>query len=290
MELRQLRYFLAVATEANVTAASRRLNVSQPPLTRQIRQLETELGVDLFTRSSRGVQLTGAGAALLEDATRLVELADRASDNCIAASRGEIGRLDIGYFGSTIQSIVPAAVRTLQTAAPNVSVKLHRLSKADQAIQLRDRRIGIGFARYYRAEADLELRRVGEEAIYLATREDHPALGAETLTNLDVLSGARLILFPRGDRPSFADFVIDLLARSGVKVETSEGVEDVFAALALTSISDAVCFVPASVALLSWPQVRFSLVDTAEAVVPVHCLYLRHGRARVVDAFLQTMA
>nr|WP_232355766.1 LysR family transcriptional regulator [Burkholderia sp. M701] len=111
MEFRQLRYFVAAAEEGNVGAAARRLHISQPPVTRQIQALEQHLGVLLFERGARGVRLTPAGAAFLEDARRMLELGRTSVDRSRAASRGEIGQPDVGYLGTAIYQTVPACSR-----------------------------------------------------------------------------------------------------------------------------------------------------------------------------------
>ena len=124
MEFRQLRYFVAVAEEGNLTAAARKLHVSQPPITRQIKQLEDELGVELLVRSSKGVQVTEAGKLFLVEAKRLLDISHTAIEKSRAAQAGELGRLDIGYFGATIYTVVPQLVRTFMTARPHISVRV----------------------------------------------------------------------------------------------------------------------------------------------------------------------
>lgn len=289
MEFRQLRYFVAVAEEANVTAAARRLNVSQPPLTRQIRQLEEDLGVTLLTRSSKGVQLTDAGKTFLAEARRMIALADAARERSQAADRGEIGHLDIGYFGSTIYSIVPSAIRRFMEAMPNVSVRIHRLSKADQLSQLRDGRLGIGFARHYRLQPDVESLCLGQEHLYIAS----PGVlsskqNGKTLT-LKSLDRMPLIVFPQSGRPSFADQVLEMLSRNEIVPSAIETAEDVFVALAMTMTSQAYCVVPESVAALNWPELVFAPIAEVGAISPINCIVLKHNRPPVVDAFLATL-
>ncbi len=102
MELRQIRYFIAVAEENSFSEASRRLFVSQPPISRQVRRLEEELGVRLFERNQKGVELTAAGAAFLEEARQILTHTRLAAERSQAAGQGQIGKLEIGYFGSPI--------------------------------------------------------------------------------------------------------------------------------------------------------------------------------------------
>ncbi|ENY82839.1 LysR substrate-binding domain-containing protein [Sphingopyxis sp. MC1] len=286
MEFRQLRYFLAVAEEANLTAASRRLHVSQPPITRQIRQLEQELGVTLFLRSSKGVTLTSAGASFLAEARRLVTLSQNAIERCRAADRGEIGHLDVGYFGSTIHTVVPTSIRRFMERYPEVAVRIHRAGKAEQIARLRDGRLGIGFARFFPLEPDLASVRLADEPLWLAEAVNKQVAKDPTPCPIADLDGRPIILFPQGDRPSFADHVLALLSSNDVSPSDITMAEDVFVALAMTMVSGALCVVPESVARLQWPELSFRPIGAAEASAPVSCLFLKAQRSPVVDAFL----
>lgn len=286
MEFRQLRYFLAVAEEANLTAASRRLHVSQPPITRQIRQLEEELGVILFLRSSKGVTLTPAGASFLAEARRLVALSQNAIDRCRAADRGEIGHLDVGYFGSTIHTVVPTTIRRFMDRYPEVAVRIHRAGKAEQIARLRDGRLGIGFARFFPIEPDLASVRLADEPLWLAQASNKRVAEPATPCSIAELDGRPMVLFPQGDRPSFADHVLALLSSNAVSPSDITMAEDVFVALTMTMVSGALCVVPESVARLQWPELSFRPIGGAEASAPVSCLFLKARRSPVVDAFL----
>lgn len=286
MEFRQLRYFVAVADEANLTAASRKLHVSQPPVTRQIKQLEMELGVTLLKRSSKGVQLTAAGQTFLAEARRLLELSSIAAENCKAAEAGEIGHLDVGYFGSTIYTVIPRSLRDFRAQQPRVSVRIERASKEEQISRLRDGRLGVGFARYYSVEPDLEAICLCEERLFLATPSK-----SDCGTTIDQISKKKstLIVFPQVGRPSFADEVLKLIGALNCQPGMIEAAEDVFAALAMVLIDDAVCIVPESVAQLRWPDLIFTPIEHEMAISPVNCIYLKHGRPAVVDVFLNSI-
>lgn len=287
MEFRQLRYFVAVAEEANLTAASRRLHVSQPPVTRQIRQLEDELGVTLFVRSSKGVALTPAGVSFLAEARRLVALSQNAIDRCRAADRGEIGNLDVGYFGSTIHTVVPTTIRRFRDRYPEVAVRIHRAGKAEQIAKLRDGRLGVGFARFFPLEPDLASVRLADEPLWLAAAENRGDVASADRCSIKEIEGRPLILFPQGDRPSFADHVLALLSSYEVSPSDITMAEDVFVALAMTMVSGALCIVPESVARLKWPQLEFRPIADEGASAPVSCLFLKARRSPVVDAFLE---
>ena len=289
MEFRQLRYLVAVAEEGNLTAAARRLHVSQPPITRQIRQLEEELRVELLVRSSKGVQLTEAGKLFFVEAKRLLNISHAAVEKSRAAQAGDVGRLDIGYFGSTIYTVVPQLVRNFLKTRPNITVRIQRAGKEEQVARLRDGQLGIGFARYYSVEQDIQTIRVGEERLYVAERLDAELTGA-VADGIKKVGGRSLIVFPQQGRPGFADEVLRFLMTVGVQPSAMDSAEDVFAALAMVLVSDSLCIVPESVAKLAWPGIQFSPIAHAAAVSPISCIFLREGRPPVVNAFLANLA
>jgi DNA-binding transcriptional LysR family regulator len=289
VEFRQLRYFVAVAEEGNLTAAARRLHVSQPPITRQIRQLEEELRVELLVRSSKGVLLTEAGKLFFTEAKRLLNISHAAIEKSRAAQAGEVGRLDVGYFGSTIYTVVPQLVRNFLKSRPNIAVKIQRASKDEQVARLRDGQLGVGFARYYSVEQDIQTIRVSEERLYIAERVDG-VLPKAAASGVEKIGGRSLIVFPQLGRPSFADEVLRFLMTIQIQPSMTDSAEDVFAALAMVLVSDSLCIVPESVANLTWPGIKFSPIAHPAAVSPVSCIFLREGRPPVVDAFLSSLA
>src|ERR1041385_5494098 len=136
MEFRHLRYFVAVAEEENVTRAAERLHVSQPPLSRQIRDLEEELGVQLFERSAKAVRLTDAGRVFLNEARSVLDRVDEATRAVKAISSRASGELHLGYAPSLAVDILPRALRQFQSEMPGVRVMLHDLSTDRKSTRL----------------------------------------------------------------------------------------------------------------------------------------------------------
>lgn len=148
MELRHLRYFLAVAEERNVTRAAERLGIGQPPLSQQIHALEDELGVRLFRRTGHGVVLTEAGEAFAADAKRLVDDARLAVEKAQSAGRGEIGQLNIGFTGSAaFNPVVSKLIRSYRQAYPNVMLTLTEGNTAQLLAHLDAGRVDVAFVR-----------------------------------------------------------------------------------------------------------------------------------------------
>ena len=147
MELRQLHYFITVAEELHFGRAAKRLQMTQPPLSQQIQQLENELGVPLFKRTKRHVELTKAGATFLEGVTRTFEQLNQTIDSTQRAQRGEIGKLEVGFVGSATYDILPPLIREYQNQYPNVELKLQELSTPNQIDELDHQKLDIGFVR-----------------------------------------------------------------------------------------------------------------------------------------------
>lgn len=289
MELRQIRYFVAVAEEQNFGAAARRLHISQPPISRQIQQLEAELQVTLFNRTRKGVELTAAGTSFLEDARRILSDTKRASERTRAAHRGEIGQLEVAFFGSTVYRIVPELLRRFSAQVPEASISLKRMDKTRQADALREGRIHVGFGRFYPPEPDFTQVRVTNERIFLATAVPALAKRKKPLPLTD-LAQRPLVLFPHRGRPSFADEVMAALKRAGIEPRVVDEAEDVTSALALTAMGRGSCLVPESVATLNWPDVHFIRLSGPVPDCPVQCIYRTEDPAPILQAFLDVLA
>lgn len=288
MEFRQLRYFIAAAEEGNIGAAARRLNVSQPPVSRQILALEEELGEVLLTRTQKGVQMTAAGETFVEDARRILAQAAQSRARCRAAGRGEIGTLDVGYFGSVIYQVLPEALKRFLAAVPDARITVTQMNKQRLTEALRLGRLHICFGRYFASEPDLVIEKIRDETLYVASAENRPTPPDRPI-DLEQMSQREFILFPSGDRPSFADEVVGLLTRAGIQPRISHIAEDASAALALTAISLGVCVVPASLAAIRWPGVKFTPLANGFAGSPIVATYLAGPQPPILQRFLTSL-
>ncbi len=287
MELRQIRYFVAVAEAGNLGAAARKLHISQPPITRQIHKLEQEIGGALFVRTPKGVDLTDAGQVFLVEARSILAKTGLAIDRSRSAHLGEIGSLDVGFMGSPIYSTVPRILRYFRTRSPRVSISLHRMTKQHQVDALRDGRLHVGFARYYPNEPDLVSMLVEVEKPMIAISGRSEPAGATM--RLGDLQDQPLILFPTADRPNFADAVLDYFKRLGQKPRVGHTAEDLTSALALTAAGLGYCLVPATTAAMTWPGIQFLSIARAKATIPVHCIYCAERQSPVLRSFLEAL-
>lgn len=209
MELRHLRYFLAVAEELNFTRAALRLHIAQPPLSQQIQALEAELGLQLFERKKRPLQLTAAGQVLLTE-TRLVFAAvERAIISTKRASRGEIGRLVMGANSSIANSVLPDILRVFRSRFPDVELVLRELTSFGQVQELLSCGIDVGFDRLpneYENDTALSFMPILQESLIIALPEQHP-LAAQAQIPLSALADEPFVLPPPDLVPSYTQII-----------------------------------------------------------------------------------
>ena len=245
MDLRHLKYFLAVAEELNIGRAAQRLHISQPPLTRQIKALEDELGVQLFVRTAKGVELTQAGEMFKEEASHIRMLVEAGIDRVQRAGEGKLGRLDVAIFGTGIYDIIPKLLQDFRQRLPGVNVVLHTLNKAEQVEALRQRRVTVAFNRMTHPLPDIGRELVATERLYAVLPADHP-LAAQAEVTLEALGDQPHVVFPSVGRPNFIDRVIDLYKRRGLDVPVSQEVGDAMTGIALVARGFGVTLIPES--------------------------------------------
>ncbi len=286
MDLKQMRYFLAVAEERNFTRAAERLHIAQPPLTRQIQALEEDVGAPLFVRTSKGVALTEAGQALLAEVPNLLALAQRAKERAVLASEGQSGRLDIGIFGSAVLDLIPRILARFHADRPEVKIVLHNLTKNEQIAALRERRIGVGFNRLVPPEDDLVVEEVLRESMTVALPARHP-LASRAEISIPDLSDSPLILYPRLPIAGLAQQVMQAFHREKAVLRIEQEVEDVLTAIALVAGGFGACVTTASTASLRLPGVVYRpLVSKHLREIELSCLYRRSDESPVLAAFV----
>lgn len=290
MEFRHLRYFVAVAEEQHIGRAAQRLSISQPPLTRQIHQLEDQLGVKLFNRTPRGMELTDAGVLFLDEARNVLAVAERATQRVKRAGQGKLGRLDIGVFGSGILDTIPKLLLRFTSTYPDVQVSIHNMDKAEQINALQQRRINIAFNRLMPGIEGLETVCVKREPLLLAVNQTSP-LASQPSVPFNVLADLPLILFPAGNRPNFVDQVLNCCSERGIRPELNQIVGELVTAVALVASGFGVSLVPQSAITLSLPGVRYiPFSDNAEDLsVDLSCVYRQNDSNPIVRAFLDEL-
>ncbi|MHC5932972.1 LysR family transcriptional regulator [Nostoc sp.] len=245
MELRHLRYFVTLAEELHFGRAAERLHIAQPPLSQQIRQLEKELGFELFHRTKRNVQLTEAGQVFLGEVQQIMRQLQQAIEVGRQTSRGEIGQLVVGFVSSAAYNILPTILRTFRSSVPGVSIELHELTTDQQLEWLREGRMDVGFLRPPVEENRFSCETIFQEPLMVALPEAH-LLASQSNVCLTSLANEPFILFPRILAPGLYDLIISLCQQAGFSPKVAQEAIQMQTIVSLVAAEMGVAIVPAS--------------------------------------------
>jgi len=268
MELRHLRYFCVVAEELNFTCAAERLHMSQPPLSRQIKQLEQEVGTELFERNSRGLQLTPSGIFFQQHAIQILEKVEVTIEATRHMARNKRQLFGIGFVPSVFYGQLPMLVRDLRQM-DNVELSLAELTTVQQIQALKAGRIDMGFGRIRIDDPDVEQEILFDEPIIAALPSGHPLEG--TAPSCAELACYPLILFPAKPRPSLADMVLGIFRRRGLKVQVVQEANEVQTALSLVASGIGITLVPEQVKRVQRDGITYVPLADSSITSPVIC-------------------
>ncbi|HEY9856114.1 MAG TPA: LysR substrate-binding domain-containing protein [Stenomitos sp.] len=294
MELRHLRYFLAVAEELHFGRAAERLNMAQPPLSKQIRDLEQELGIGLFRRTKRHVALTAAGSTLQVELQRMFAQLDHAVLSAQRASRGEIGRLRLGFVSSAAYHVLPAISRAFRAAYPDVVLELHEQTADFRPESLLEGTLDIGLYRVdlppYRPALDSGLRTmtVLREPLVVAMADSHRLAGRGPV-DLAQLAADPWILIPAQIYPGFHAQILRLCRTAGFTPRVAQEAFLIQTIVGLVAAGIGVAIVPGSLRQLCWPGVAMEPIRSPEALSDLVALWRQDEDSPVVSAFLRTL-
>jgi DNA-binding transcriptional LysR family regulator len=250
-ELWQLRYFIAVAERLHFGRAAEALHISQPPLSRAIRALEERLGVALFVRSRRRVELTAEGVRLLEEARRLIGQLERAVQELRGMAAGEQGRLRVGFVSLADYGVLPGLLKSYKSAHPRVALGLREMLSPEQATALAAGELDFGLLLPpVSGEAGLEHLVVQRERFVAALPSRHRLARAEGRIAMSELGGEPFVMVPREIAPRLYDIVRGLAARAGIALNVAQEAIQMQTVVSLVSSGLGVAVVPASVANL----------------------------------------
>lgn len=250
MELRHLRYFRAVADFGSVTAAARRLHVSQSSISEQIGDLEEELGCALLDRTGRQVRLTPQGQVFLEEARRTLEAAQRAVDLTRRSVKGEYGTLSIGFFIWGASGFFPRIIREFRKLRPGIRLSLMEMHANDQIAALEEGRIDVGLTRPLQPPLDRVLRSelLYRDPVVVAMRPDHPL--ARRTVKVEALAGERLVLADRRSNTAFFDGIVSMCAAKGFSPQVANTSATWSGVLTLVEAGEGIALVPSGVKTL----------------------------------------
>jgi len=288
MELRHLRYFIAVAEGLHFGRAAERLCIAQPPLSQQIQQLERELGFRLFDRTQRHVELTSAGQLMLEEAREVLSGLERAAAAGRRVARGEVGWIGIGFVGTATYEFLPAALSAFRALHPEVELVLRELVSARQVQALRDRRIHVGLARPGIVEKGIVSVPLYQEPLVAALPARHPLAQQERLT-LAVLAEEPFILFPRYPKPSYADLLIALCEEAGFSPQVAQEAAEIHTAISLVAAGLGVTLVPASVQSAHRDGIAYRAFEDPQPTTELTAIHRTGETSPIVSAFLNSV-
>ncbi|HYG67057.1 MAG TPA: LysR substrate-binding domain-containing protein [Anaeromyxobacteraceae bacterium] len=287
MELRHLRYFLAVADELHFGRAAARLGVAQPPLSHQIRQLERELGFELFVRTSRRVQLTDAGRAFRDEARAILARLGDATAAARRVAEGEAGALAVGFVASATYALLPRLYRRFRERHPAVALTLTELSTAEQVVALRAGQIQVGLARLpVGSDAGLAIEPLVEEPLVVALPTGHPLASAPAVA-LAALAREPFVLFPRQPRPGWIDVVQNACAAAGFRPAVAQEALELSTAVTLVAAGIGVTLVPASAQALRLAGVVYRPLEAPAPTTHLLALHRPDEPRPVVARFLE---
>ncbi|WP_462410526.1 LysR family transcriptional regulator [Neobacillus sp. Marseille-QA0830] len=288
MELRQIEYFIVVAEELHFGRAAMRLQMTQPPLSQQIIQLEKELGVKLFERSKRHVELTNAGKVFLQEVRQILPQLERAKDSALRAQMGMHGRLVIGFVGSATFDILPIIVREFQEQFPYVDLNLREMPTPMQIKAFHKKEIDIGFVRPPVVDPLLSLLSVYQETCVAVVPKLHPLAQRASITMGD-LSTERFILVEREVWSSWYDDILSKCRDAGYSPIIRQDVKEIQTAVGLVAAGLGISIVPRSTVNLHVRDVAYVSIEGVAPRVEMGIAWRTEDHSTMVKQFIDTV-
>jgi DNA-binding transcriptional LysR family regulator len=288
MELRHLRYFVAVAEAENVSRAALKLHVSQPGISRQIRDLEDEIGFALFERNAKSIKLTNAGKTFLTEARAVLQRADEAVKTARAIATGARGELHVGYAPSPTSRFLPPALRAFQAELPSARVKLHDCSTEEMIAGLREGKLQIAFM--VRPTTGMmrgvHFEEIMRDAICVAVAPNHP-LARRRSVSLKEVAQEPLAVYSRTEYPEAHEDLMAMFAKIKSKPNIAEEHDGVASLIAGVESGAGVALVPESIGCITGP--RLKLVKLLPALEPlvIGAAWLKDGLTPAAERFLK---
>lgn len=274
MELRHLRYFIAAAEEENVSRAAVKLRVSQPGISRQIRDLEEEIGVQLFERGAKSLKLTEAGSAFLTEAKAVLDRAEEAVKLARGVARGERGEIHVGYAPSLTVELLPSALHSFHNVAPGVHVKLHDLSSEEMMRGVREGKLHLSLVAQPEKEAlhGLKYEPLQSYPICVGVPPNHKLARAKEV-KLEQIANEPLVAYARADYPEYHAMLKELFASANAKPRVAEEHDSAPSLIAAAGIGRGLIIGPACLGMLAGTRVKFRPLTPAPPPVQLGAVY-----------------
>lgn len=286
MEFRHLRYFLEITRDLNMTKAAERLNMSQPPLSRQIQQLEEELGTQLFRRVGKHLELTESGRFFISKAQQILTTVEETEAAMKRLGRSGHAWLNIGFVPSTIYGFLPELLRHYRAANPKIEVSLAECMSLDQVTALKSGKIDVGFGRLTFEDEAIKHEIVLNEPLIAVLPKHHPLVKRSAI-ELRSLVDEALILYPQRPRPNYSDHITGLFYREGLRPNRLQEVQELQTALGLVASGVGICIVPRSVQKMRAGDVIYRPLANRQLTSPVVMMYRNQEPSSVLLGFLK---
>jgi DNA-binding transcriptional LysR family regulator len=289
MELRHLRYFVAVAEELNFTRAAKRLRVSQPPLSRQVQQLEEEAGAKLFIRGKRGVQLTAAGEFFLKKARLILAESQQALQLARAAQQRETGHLGVAYTATIFDPVISQTLRQFREKFPLVELDVREMSGLQQTEALMEGKIDMGYVavRFPELEKELMFECVRRVPVWVALPPGHP-LAKKRLVRMEDLANEAFVL-PTWTITSFQEWFLKICRTAGFMPKIAQRAENAHGMLGLVSAGVGVALVPEIAQRFMPLEVEFRPLPASLPKFEFHIVTRRDNASPLLKVFLEML-
>lgn len=288
MEFRHLRYFLVLADELHFGRAAKRLSISQPPLSFNIKQLETSLGVLLFERNTKGVKLTPAGLSFREAAVRLLADAREAEELVRNVAKGVVSRVRVGFVGSMLFRELPERLAEFQKQHPKIEVVLTELNSVEQVDALVRGQLDLGFVHTERIPPELSKAVYLSEPFVCCLPSRHPAARGRSV-RLHTLSEEPFVMFSKGASPDYYERILALCAEQGFKPRIRHEVRHWLSVVSLVSKGTGIAVVPRALSKSGIAGVKFLPIGSSKFRSDVYCLWNERHMPTALPLLLDTM-
>lgn len=289
MEIRQLRYFIAVAEELSFSKGARRAGVSQPPLSRQIANLEAELGTRLFDRDKHGVRLTESGKVFYVEAIKTLAALARSVHLTQRAAKGQTGSLALGFGGSAAYTFAPSALRKFRDLYPGVELSLHNTPMTAQLDRLREQTIDVGFLMLPVDDKTFQTRLLLRDPLVVAAPKGHPLTKARTVGLRDI-EPYQLVMFPRSSGFGFFAHVVTICKKAGFVPTVAQEVAPMESVIGLVAAGVGIAIVPSVAKRLLITGVEYRSLRESYAVMEFAMAWRKDNTSPVVRAFVDLIS
>ena len=284
MEIRDLRYFVAVADEQSFTKAAAALGIAQPSLSQQIKKLEAELGIELFHRTKRSVRLTSPGRTMLPEARSLLSQAEVTREVARLAAGGRLGELTIGFIEATVFALLPGLISAFRSRYPDIAVSLRELTTVDQVAALRERTLDVGILRTPILGNDIEPVSLLKEHVVVALPAKHELARRQTI-RLAWLREENFIFHEGSKASRLRDEIVELCRRSGFLPKVVQEAGEFHTICGLVAAGLGVSCVPSSAQAVKIQGVVYRRLTHPEVGIDYRAGWMRGTRSPAVRAF-----